>query len=82
MKIKKHIATFLLAVVLIICMIPATGHTTLAGPIDPPGLTRPPRPRASQVYPVINAEDSCTNCSNPSGPLCTTCLYYLDDVQP
>jgi len=81
MKIKKHIAIFLLTVVLIICMIPATGHTVFADPTSPPA-TRPPRPRASQVHSVTNAEDSCINCFSQSGPLCTTCLYYLDDVQP
>jgi len=82
MKIKKRTVSFLLAVVLVICMIPATGHTVIAGPNEPPGLTRPPRPRASQVHSVTNAEDSCINCSDPSSPLCTTCLYYLDDVRP
>jgi len=82
MKIKKRLATFLLAVVFVICMIPATGHTAFADPITPPWITRPPRPRTSQVYPIIDAEDSCINCSNSSGPLCTACLYYLDDVQP
>jgi len=81
MKVIKHIASFLLAVVLMISMTFAATYTASVDPVEPP-ITRPPRPRTSQVSPVTNAEDSCINCSAPSGPLCTTCLYYLDDVRP
>ena len=83
MKVKKHAASFLLAVMLIICMILSTGYiNAIVGPSDPPGLTRPPRPRTHQVYPATYIEDLCINCLDPSGQLCTTCLYFFDDVQP
>ena len=81
MKLKKHIVSFLLAVALIIFMIPATGHIAFADPTVPP-VTRPPRPTHAPIIPCNYAEDSCINCSNQSDPLCTTRLYYLDDVQP